>query len=178
MGTVGIMLAFYNKCTYHPDAVLSRLTTSGYPQGFHCRQLTSQRSHRNRQSVSCPRSLPACPFPGPALGALFPTSRLPCTLRRLHRGSIRTAACTMLQHHTWTQEEYLSAYQSYISSLCRCESVEEGKADLLGNLASHHPPSHFILLDLLFLAFEWPWTEGNTTLVVFARYQDGLPRLY
>jgi len=79
----------------------------------HLRQFILQHLHRSRQSVAYPRSLPSCPFPAPASGALFPIFRLPCTLQQRHRGSNRPAACIMLRHHTWTQEAYLSAYQSH-----------------------------------------------------------------
>lgn len=50
--------------------------------------------------------------------------------------------------------------------------------NLLGDLASHHPPPDFAFLDLLFFAFEWPWREGDSTFVVLARYEDRSPSLY
>lgn len=103
----------------------------------------------------------------PTLLAFFPLScacigcsfsHLSSSLYASTAASKSQSACCMYSVAT----SYLSVGGILVSPsvliYCQISTTRAVNANLLGNLARHHPSSYLALFDLLFLALERPWT--------------------
>jgi hypothetical protein len=155
METAGTMLARNNRCT----SILGASTLSCHVSPLMgIRRFPAKTTHLAAFAPEptkrlMPTLFAFLPFSCACIGCSC--SHLSSSLYASIAASRLQSACCMYNVAT----SYLEAGGILVSlsvphfHLCASEIVKEGNCDLLGDLASHHPSSHFVLLDFLFLAF-------------------------